>query len=489
VTRQRALVALAALVAVVTGVGGYLLIWPATDTPGSVDRPNIVLLTTDDMTQSDLVAMPTVRRLIANHGARFENSFAPNPLCCPARASTLTGQYSHNHGVLNNDPALGGGFDAFEDRTSLATWLQEAGYRTGFIGKYLNGYQEPEAGYVPPGWDDWNAAVAPWTYAYFHQRLSENGEVVRYPERYSSFLYADKTAEFVEESMDGDEPFFLWTSFVAPHNGGPEDPDDPRAETSDAPGTPSMPLEYRDLFAGWPLPQPRSVAERDLSDKPGYIRNSPPVDRRRARWLTEVHQQRLESLAATDEAVRRIVTDLRERELLEKTLLIFTSDNGWMNGEHRAGGKIKPYEPSLRVPLLVRGPGVEARLRIEEMVGTIDLAPTITAAAGARAGLPMDGLSLLPLLRGEEGLAAQRRALVIEGGSTTEYRRLAWVGLRTPRWTYVEYADGQRELYDLLADPHQLHSRHDDPRYGDVEERLAARLERLRHCSAESCRG
>ncbi|MBA3311632.1 MAG: sulfatase, partial [Nocardioidaceae bacterium] len=411
-----------------------------------------------------------------------------NPLCCPARASVLTGQYSHNHGVLTNATAAGGGFPAFDDSSTLATWLTDAGYLTGFVGKYLNGYghrgygQDPR--YVPPGWTRWQGAVDPSTYRYFNQRLNENGAVRHYPGVYSTDLFTRKTQRFIEYGAWRSEPFFFWTAFVAPHFGGPIEPDDPLADDGLGPRTPGLTDEYRDRYADVALPRDPSFNEEDVSDKAAKVRAKGRLDDTAVAALTERYQQRLESLAAVDDSVKLIIDTLREHGELDNTYIIFTSDNGLLSGEHRLTGKRQPFEPSIRVPLLIRGPGIPPGSTVGQFSGTIDLAPTVVDIALADAGLTMDGRSLLPTATGRR---APSRTMLIEAGKSNA-SGLLWSGVRTSRWTYVEYRSGHVELYDLRHDPFQLDSLAGERSYAAAEQRLAAELDALRDCAGQSCR-
>jgi N-acetylglucosamine-6-sulfatase len=220
-----------------------------------------------------------------------------------------------------------------------------------------------------------------------------------------------------------------------------------------------------------------------VSDKPPVIRRRPRLKQWRIRALAEIHRQRLASLLAVDEGVARIVAALRETGELSGTLLIFTSDNGFMAGEHRvASGKVLPYEPSIRVPLLMRGPGLPRGARRDELVWNGDLGPTILDAAGASAPFPLDGRSLL------DG-ARDGRAILLEGPPKRGTNGMPrFTGLRTDRFKYVEHVWGAVELYDLRSDPDELDNLARSPAMHGVRERLARALERLRSCAGAACR-
>jgi arylsulfatase A-like enzyme len=221
-----------------------------------------------------------------------------------------------------------------------------------------------------------------------------------------------------------------------------------------------------------------------VSDKPGFIRHRPRISAARRAAITENYRQELESLLAVDEGVVGLVEALRASGELADTLIVFTSDNGFFHGEHRVpSGKVMVYEPSIRVPLILRGPGVPAGARRRQLVSNVDLAPTILEAAGATPGLPQDGRSLFGLLR-DRGLEWGRE-LLIEG--PTGLRAVAFTALRNQRYLYAEHDNGARELYDLARDPDQLESLHHDPAHQAIQARLAERLAALQICAGARC--
>jgi N-acetylglucosamine-6-sulfatase len=346
------------------------------------------------------------------------------------------------------------------------------------VGKFLNGYGRDNPLEIPPGWSEWYGSVDPSTYSYVGYTLNENGVLHTYDE-YSTDLYSARASDLIARLAPSRRPFFLSVAFLAPHSGGPRDPDDPGN-----PATPSPAPRHRDVFAAEPLPRPPSFNELDVSDKPASIQSRPLLRPARIVGLQENYQQRLESLLAVDEGVARIVSALRSSGELGRTLILFTSDNGFFHGEHRVpAGKVLVYEPSIRVPLILRGPGVPEDEHRGQPVTNADLAPTILDAAGARAGRIEDGRSLFPLLR-DRGLQ-WGRDLFIEGGDGS---RAPFDALRTYRYLYVEYATGERELYDLRTDPYQLQSLHANPLYAPLVHRLSLRLAALRGCRGRACR-
>jgi N-acetylglucosamine-6-sulfatase len=435
--------------------------------------PNVVVVMTDDQTAKSVRFMPKVNRFLAERGATFANSFVGLSLCCPSRATFLSGQYAHNHHVFTNR-----GYENFDHANTLPVWLQTAGYRTIQVGKYLNGYGNADPTEIPPGWTEWHALLGSAANQYYDYTLNENGRLVTYERAYQTDLLTRKAVNVVERSAPRAEPFFLWVAFLAPHQGTPLESDDPTGI-----GTPVPAPRHRNDFASKRLPISPAFNERDVADKPIGIRRRARFTSARIAAIRENYQQRLESLLAVDEGVGDIVSALRASGELENTLIVFTSDNGFFHGEHRIPfGKILPYEPSIRVPLIMRGPGIPAALRLTQRVGNIDVAPTIVEVTGAAPGRVMDGLSLLPLIQ-DPTMQLARDLLVERRRGTGNFS-----AIRTARYLYAEYWNGEHELYDLAEDPYELRSRDADPAYDLIEQELAARLAWLRTCAGDSCR-
>lgn len=491
---------------------------------GSQVRPNIVLIMADDMRADDLRFMPNVRRLVGEEGVEFTNSFSPHPLCCPARASFLSGQYTHNHGVWSNRPPYG--FPAFEDSRTLATALAEVGYTTAFLGKYLNAYgsapapdgsSEHSLGYVPPGWHHWRGAVGRpdgeehsevgGVYRYHNTSLNVDGVVQHNPGVYQTELFGRHTDDLVARLARSPRPFFLWASYVAPHIGFPAEADDPepavdaRGEEQRF-GTPVRPPWVRGMFDDEITEPPGGQGEEDVGGKPFFVRELPPLSDDERDKLALVTRQRAESLHVLDLQVARTIDALEAAGELDHTIVAFTSDNGFFLGEHRQRmGKNLPYEPSLRVPTLIRGPGIPADETRSDPFLTIDFASTFLEAAGAQPDPTMDGVSLLEVARsGDRGWSrgvltetGPRRGprpekdVRVSGGRGGPSARRFSVGVRTPGHLYVEHASAEQELYDLAADPGQLDSLAGRDSAAGLERELAAVLERLSTCSGDAC--
>ena len=446
-------------------------------------RPNVVVMMTDDQTAASLRYMPQTGALLAAEGTTFENSIASFPLCCPSRATHLTGQYAHNHGVLHNSGPFGG-FGRLDHTNTLPVWLQDAGYRTMHVGRYLNGYEYADG--VPAGWSDWHGAPHSTAFNYSRWKVNENGSLESYPQperpdEYLTDYQGRRAGELIEQAAPGERPFYLQVWFVAPHRGSPRDPDDPAGV-----GTPSPSARDRDSYASAVMPRPPSFDEANMLDKPQVVADRPRLTPDIAAGIEENWRQELESLQAVDDAVARVVDTLQRTGELENTLILFTSDNGFMHGEHRARGeKVLLYEESLRVPLVMRGPGVPRRLRDPRPVANIDLVPTIAEATGATPLRTLDGRSLLELVADLDVWLG--RDLLIENGNGAN-NVPAYRAIRTNRFVYAEHlSTGEFELYDLRRDPYQLRSVDGGRRYEAVQRDLAARLRSLKRCAGLGC--
>jgi N-acetylglucosamine-6-sulfatase len=444
---------------------------------------NVVEIMTDDQTAASLAYMGNVNTLLGGDGTTFDQAIDSFPLCCPSRATNLTGQYAHNHGVLHNNPPFGG-FIQLDGTSTLPVWLQGAGYRTMHVGRYLNGY---EAKYgIPPGWTDWVGLPHSAAFNYFAWKAFDHGVVRDYPDaahpgEYLTDFETRKGIELIDDASTGDKPFYLSLWYTAPHRGSPRDPDDPRR-----PQTPSPAPRHRDAFAGVRMPRVPSFNERSMYDKPQVVADRPRLSPELAAGVEENWRQENEALMAVDEGVAQIVEALRRNGQLDNTLIVFMSDNGFMHGEHRAlAEKVLPYEESIRIPLVMRGPGVPQARVDHRLVGNVDVASTILDATDTMPGRLQDGRSLLELLA-DPG-AEWGRDILIENGrganGVPTYR-----GIRTYRYLYIEHrTTGEFELYDLVADPYQLQSVDGHELYAKVQRDLASRLRELNSCVGVDC--
>jgi arylsulfatase A-like enzyme len=415
----------------------------AAPSPTSTDpgRPNIVLILTDDQRWDSLWAMPKVRADLVDHGVTFANGFVVNSLCCPSRTSILTGTYSHSTGVYTNEPPYGG-FKAFHgDHSTIATWLQAAGYKTGLVGKYLNQYQMIH--YVPPGWDHWFAFA---NVGYYDYTINRNGHFEPFgskPSDYSTDVLASDAESFIADTPLT-QPLFL---YFAPH----------------APHTPVVPEQkYAHAFEGLPPWRPPNFDEANVASKPGWVRNLPRFGAAEDKKIDDLRIGMLQTLLSVDDAVDGIVNTLEATGRLSNTMILFMSDNGYAWGEHRWVGKQDAYEESIRVPYVVRYDPLTATPRTDQhLVTNIDLAPTFADLAGVPAS-GVEGQSLLPLLKSPD--APWRHEFLIEHESLADsYPVTTFCAVRTDEYLYVDYATHEEELYDVIADPYELVNLVDDP--------------------------
>jgi N-acetylglucosamine-6-sulfatase len=455
-TMRSRVAALLAAAAVFMG----LVFLPSGTTAERDPRWNFVVILTDDQTLDSIPHDPPVMPYLQSrsgdpndHWIVFRNGFVNTPLCCPSRATLLTGLYAHDHGVLDND--LGSRLD---ESTTIADALHTAGYYTGLVGKYLNQYPFGRAPYVPRGWDSWvGKQQGPVTDLYYDYTLIEQGVPVRYgsaEDDYATDVFADKAVDFIR-TAPLEDPFFLWFAPTAPH---PPWVVAPRHE-----GT------YTDM----PLEPPESVGEADVSDKPAWVQALPPLGPSARAGLREAHRRSFETLVAVDEAVHRIMDALEHRGDLDHTVVVFLSDNGYSFGEHRWERKTCPYDECTRVPFLVRYPMADRRVE-RTVVSAADIAPTIAEIAGVSLPNPVDGVSLAPLIEHDDR-SGLPNAAYSEWVGDREIPE--WWQIRTDEFSYIEYITGERELYDLTTDPLELTNVIDDPAYGSTVARLEAALE------------
>ncbi|HVY79080.1 MAG TPA: sulfatase [Solirubrobacterales bacterium] len=525
------------------------------------ERPSFVVIQTDDQTldslyatfgKSRLRAMPNTQDLIAKRGMTFNRYYVSYPLCCPSRVSLLTGRYAHNNGVKGNIQPNGGYF-GFSFRAAythnLATWLQGAGYRTIHVGKFLNGYgDEPydNGATVPPGWSDWHTVLkSDTTHYYYGYTLNNNGTIegpygdpgTWEPREYTTrddigcpyaplngqpcFYETDTLTNFAVQGLretSPEQPFYLQLDYTAPHGdfrhpAGPE----------------PAPRHY-DWFKGAPMPHNRGqgFAEGNVSDKPSFIKEAPYLSLQDIHTYRVYWDKQLESLRSVDDGVKALIDTLGSLHRLRNTYVIFVSDNGFFFGEHRLiGGKFLAYEPATHVPFLIRGPHIRANTESGEIVGNIDVAPTILELAGVKADKSIDGRSLTPFFKDPE-LRTLRPYLfesfvetsdVDEAGAIAEAgdqsgssgrtkrvhalesrRRRAgatasilappkdYEGIRLGPYKYIAWPDGEKELYDLEKDPYELNNLVRIPNYFPVRNFLHRELtERLEDCVGRGC--
>ncbi len=514
----------------ILALAGALTLGLATRDAEGASPTNVIFILTDDQTAGELAVMPNTQALIGSQGATFRRAYASYPLCCPSRATLLSGQYMHNHGIRGNLPPFGG-WENFKphEPDALPVWTKDSGYYNIQIGKYMNGYgpTASDPAPVPDGWDEWYGKVSEPS-VYFNYNLLEktgpsDGPEVKFygggPSDYQTDVLGQKAREFIDGLDGSQEPFMMNLWFNAPH--GPFEP---------AP---------RHLFtlAGTGLPKVPGFNEKNISDKPRWLQKQA---RKRfgkglKRTITSERLRRVEQLLSVDEAVRRLFDSLTEAGILDDTYVIFASDNGFFRGEHRiVGGKYLPYDPSSKVPLLIRGPGIPAGTVSDELVSLTDLPETILEIAGSP-DPSLDGRSLLPYAQNPAARSARPILLEADTGpgrgnagpdaassaslahTAVAKARLAgrkgvknldqekdpikslksaangnfapaYKAIRTDRYLYVLYANGQTELYDMLYDPAQLRSLAADRRFKPVRNYLFNALVSLATCAGASCR-
>lgn len=436
-------------------------------------RPNIVLILLDDMDTETLRVMKTVKARLVDQGTSFRQHFVSVPLCCPSRASILTGQYAHNHGVLSNVGRFGG-VERFHElkrqASTVAVWLKDAGYRTALVGKYLNHYSaRPGKADIPPGWESWHAILEDRAATNSNYWMNDDGRLSK-PSDYQTDRLAKISEDFIAAADP--RPFFLYIAPGAPHM--PADP---------AP-------RHLALFAGEQAPRTPSFDEQDVSDKPRWLRAAPRLNYDDGKRLDRFYRRRLQTLVAADEMVARVLAALEKRGRLADTYVFFTSDNGFLQGQHRfPGGKNAPYEEAIRTPLVVRGPGVPAGRTLEQLVSNIDYAPTFAALAGLSVPAAVDGQTLVPLLGPNPPAPVEwRRELLVEHWETGDpFTIPPFFLLRLQNEVYVEYDTGENEFYDLAKDPDQLENQHSQLAAAE-RQRLTARLAVLKECAGARCR-
>ena len=429
-------------------------------------RPNILLITTDDQTLQEMKYLPATRQLLGDAGVTFTHMLSPHPLCCPARAELMTGQYAQNNGVYTNGGLRGGWGALLDPANTLGAWLQDAGYRTAMLGKFLNKWRPDQHG-IPEGWSDFRASPVD-SFGYYDFRINANGRAMSFAdgESYSTTYITDATVELIQQwsepELDGlqagqHRPFFIWSSYYAPHG-------DCRNSSGGCKAPPTPERQYADEYSSEEAP----AVSKPSFNEPGDAPN--PVVRKKVRKgrpdtsaaaMNHLHRQRARSLISVDHGVQSIVSTLAQAGQLDNTLILFTSDNGYLLGEHQYLGKVLAYDEALRVPLLVRGPGIPEGEQRSQFVTTVDLAPTIVAAAGAVPGRRVDGRDLSEILTRDVG--GKVDTILVQAGqpkSVSEQGTWLYRGVRTKRWTYTRWVttkgDVFHELFDNKRDPFQV---------------------------------
>ncbi len=508
-------------------------------------RPNIVLIQVDDAVRSDIQYMPNVSRVIQRGGTNFTNYNAPYPLCGPARASLLTGQLAHNNHMMGNFQTSDGGHFVFRSLdgklnqdNSLGPWMQRAGYSTAMIGKYLNEYGAARQTEVPPGWNRWVGMLDNSTYDYFNYGFNIDGKIkyrgdegyardhiklatigyarpiTSFPEliknfravyqpwdffgtqiyqNYSATVTGTYAVRFVKRRAKKKKPFFLYYAPPQPHA---EDTNHIQGIRQGAPDPDPRPsAQFKDTFDDVPLPRTPSFNEADVSDKASNVSELPLLNDDDIATIQDNYRGRLGALRQVDNQVGRIVDALKKRGEFKNTYMIFVSDNGYLQGEHRlSSSKFLPFENSVRIPAMIAGPGIKQGREVTRPAMDVDMTRTVLAMAGAKPGRTMDGVSLLKAAKGKQGLPQRdipleaSRPLFTYSTPLTAYD-VPYYGVKTPQYKYVNWSFGDKELYDLKNDPDELENLAGDPAMAGLMAELEAEASRLRSCAGTSeCR-
>jgi arylsulfatase A-like enzyme len=473
-------------------------------------HPNIVFLLTDDLDMQEVAYMPHVRQLLTDEGVSFSHFYVSVSLCCPSRSSILRGQYSHNTGVLSNGGVNGGFETAYRlgiERSTVGTWLQKAGYRTAYIGKYLNAYPDTaKMTYEPPGWNEFDSAAAGDPYTEYNYTLNQNGHLVSYGSKnkdYGTTVYVGMADKFIRREKG--KPFFVYLNVYAPHQ-------------------PAVAAKQdKHLFKGVKAPRTPAFNELNEKGKPNWLTGLRVLQAPGIATIDALYRSRIRSLQAVDRGVAKLISTLKDTNQLSNTYFVFSSDNGFHLGQFRLpAGKETAYETDIHVPLIVRGPGVPHHQTSPFIFGNIDIAPTFGQLAGADVPAWVDGRSFAAQLHNPTVDASPRRAYLVEhwkvknqnhvGSGPTEPHDLdvdnngdlntassalprvapgfipEFHGVRTARYLYVEYSTGGRELYDTQADPYELHNLVHVASEAPLVAHMHMLVARLKVCSATVCR-
>lgn len=440
------------------------------------NKPNIIMIMTDDQRADTLQYMANVQNRLVSQGITFTNSFITTPLCCPSRTSFLTGMYAHNHRVLTNNKDRQGGYSAFmkqnHDPNTIAVWLHDAGYKTALIGKYLNGYEGNN--HVPPGWDDWHAFTEPEYYNYDLIECTDcqNGNTNvaknhygKNDNKYSTDVLKEKAKTFLQTTA---EPFFLVFTPKAPHGGGGQEV---------GLNNPEIPSRHKGTCD--PI-SPQSLGaynEAPVSDKTKWIREKNKFSADKKRDIERFATSQVCSLKAVDEAIAEML-DLLGEQRLNNTVIIFASDNGYTWGEHRYTGKNCLYDPCAKVPLVISYPAMTtSAFSSDQLVTNLDVVATILELSGVAIPEQVDGKSLVSLLTDPNASVQDDFLLEVWNTSSTSPTGSA---VRTREYKYIEYNKGGREFYDLTTDPYEENNQINNPTFVPIIQDLSARLSELK---------
>lgn len=424
--------------------------------------------------------LPNIQTELIDKGTTFTNFFVTNPSCCPSRATYLTGQYSHNHGVLSNEH----GILFFDDSSTLATWLQDDGYYTGHIGKYLNGYgkkcckTEFPFSYVPVGWDEWYVIKN-------NIKFNDNGIVQRFDSPvFLTDKLGERSVEFIQDSAQRDEPFFLSINTRAPKSSRTTFSCELTVEEKTFRLNSTPVNEKYDGSADFiSQPQSPSFNEEDISDKPNNVKARPILTTEQIDCIERVFRDKLESMRSVDDLVGSLIQAISDANELDDTIIIFTSDNGYLLGEHRLVKKGWVYEESIGVPLVIRTLQTQPQV-IDRIVLNNDLAPTISAFAGVTPELAVDGRSLVELI--DDPDMKWRKGFLIQHSDA--FYAVRQTGTHS-EYLYFEKRGGFIEFYELTKDPYQLENKSDctNTKCQNRQTAMSSWLANLKECNNGSC--
>jgi arylsulfatase A-like enzyme len=457
---RRRLRALLALSGVAAAVASAAAVPTSQARPKQPEKLNVVVILSDDERVDGTSVMKNVQRLLVDHGVTFTDYHVTSSLCGPSRASILTGDYPHHTGVLDNFGPHSG--SVFNPTSTVATWLHGAGYETSLVGKYINAYSTWGGQAKPPGWDNWQALDGHPLERYYDYAINDNGKIIHYghkPRDYSTDVLTQKAVDFIHGAR---KPFFLYYAPVAPH-------------------LPAIPAK-RDqgkLENIAPINSP-AFNQRNIGKEPWRFWHKDMLKAAAQLYINHVRIRQLEALLALDRGVKRIVAELKARHELDHTVILYTSDNGFLWGEHRLGGKIWPYQESTHVPLIVRAPWTTHATTNSQPVLNVDLAPTISAIAGVTPGLAQDGRSFLPFLYGSK-IPTWRKSFLVEflGKSKLPSGPPPYIAVQSKQFLYVNYFNGWRELYNLRRDPWELDNVAESPAYQPTDRALQVLVHEL----------
>jgi len=395
------------------------------------DRPNFLIIITDDQRFDTMEYMPNTQELIFDRGVTFSNGYITTPFCCPSRASLLTGMYAHNHGVHVNEDKL--------EFPTLVEDLNANGYYTGLVGKYLNSWK----GDARPEFDYWVSFFGGTVPNYYDPNLNVNGTWEK-KTGYITYLFKDYVIEFLQAAARQRKPFMLIFAPNAPH----------------APFTPAK--EDKELLTDLPPHRPPNFNEEDITDKPSSISGRALLTDEEIQQIEKTRRRQLLTLLALDRSIGEIMNKLEEIGELDNTVVIFISDNGKHWGEHRLDSKSSAYEEAVKVPFALRYPTlVPVPYTEEKLAANIDIAPTIYELSDTSAPNSVDGLSLVPLLKGD---SSWRTKLLLEAWPDRGH----WTSAHSEQYVYIETDEDLSEFYDLIIDPYELDNKINDPNYQDT---------------------